>query len=41
MYVESGTISANLTNTGAGRMWIGGDSGATVILSGNNAVTVR
>ena len=40
MYVKSGTINANLSNAGGtGRLWIGGDSGATVYLGGTNDVT--
>jgi fibronectin-binding autotransporter adhesin len=40
MYVKSGTINVDLSNSGgAGRLWIGGDSGATVYLGGNNTVT--
>ena len=40
MYVTSGTINANLSNAGGtGRLWIGGNSGATVYLGGVNSVT--
>ena len=40
MYVNSGTINANLSNNGSsGRLWIGGNSGATVYLGGTNTST--
>jgi fibronectin-binding autotransporter adhesin len=40
MYVQSGTVSVNLSNSGGvGRLWIGGDSSATVYLGGNNTLT--
>ena len=40
MYVKSGTINTNLSNAGgSGRLWIGGNSGATVYLGGTNSVT--
>lgn len=38
MVVKSGTINVNLSNTGAGRLWIGG-SADTVYLGGDNNVT--
>ena len=40
MYVASGTVGVNLSNSGgSGRLWIGGNSGATVYLNGTNDVT--
>jgi autotransporter-associated beta strand protein len=41
MYVRSGTVDVNLSNAGGstGRLWIGGDTGAIVLLSGNNTHT--
>ena len=39
MYVQSGTINVNLSNSGSGQLWIGGNSGATVYLGGTNSVT--
>ncbi len=40
MYFQSGTLSANITSTAGseGRLWIGGDAAATVLLGGNNTV---
>ncbi|MDZ7619919.1 MAG: autotransporter-associated beta strand repeat-containing protein, partial [Patescibacteria group bacterium] len=41
MYVKSGTVAANLSNAGGstGRLWIGGDTSAAVLLAGNNTHT--
>ena len=39
MYVQSGTVNVNLSNSGAGQLLIGGNSGATVYLGGTNSVT--
>jgi fibronectin-binding autotransporter adhesin len=40
MYLQSGTVDANLTSTplSAGRLWIGGDSSAAVNLGGVNTI---
>ena len=40
MYLQSGTVSANLTSFGdvGARLWIGGDAGATVLLGGVNTI---
>jgi autotransporter-associated beta strand protein len=40
LYFQSGTLTANLTSTAgsAGRLWIGGNAGATVYLGGVNNV---
>ena len=39
MYVKSGTMDVDLSNAGgsSGRLWIGGDPGATVALNGMNS----
>ena len=40
MYVTSGTVNVDLSNAGgSGRLWIGGNSSATVYLGGVNSVT--
>lgn len=40
MYLKSGTVTTGLTNSGgSGRLWIGGNSAATVVLGGENSVT--
>lgn len=40
MYLKSGTVTTDLTNSGgSGRLWIGGNTAATVVLGGNNSVT--
>lgn len=41
MYIKSGTVDANLSNAGGstGRLWIGGDTSATVLLAGDNTHT--
>ncbi|MGL4420561.1 MAG: beta strand repeat-containing protein [Gemmataceae bacterium] len=38
MFVRSGTVSANLTGGGGSRLWIGGDTTATVLLGGVNTI---